>query len=665
MFRSLFRPLPRTAVDLLRLRCLMVSFLWVVSSPASSQAFLFAPLERLGSSDASDVVAGDFNGDGLTDAFFCYGSKRAIARLQDSSGRLVTAHDGLIWGESGNQSAECRAMMVEDLDSDGRDDVVILHSRGISTFLSKAGGFERMEHEIIYQQIENVVFSGGLIDVDDDGQVDLVGHSVNGRIRLWKAISPGQWQPEVDFAQAEGLGESSVGVIDVGNDGHDDFVVLSRVFDSNPPSVLEVFVRTPEGFVARPPMRVPGGGVQLTVGDVNSDGRDDLVANGVVVYEQGADGSFASPRRYESFPSPTASVIDDFNGDGLPDVAVSHNGWDIVSTYRQTSDGLELQTYNRGLTNLGSQRQALAAGDFDSDGCRDIVAAVGGGYHLLRGIDCIGALDAGLSTDEKVLRGSWYEPETSGQGVMIDVVTKPDGEKIVYLGWYTFRGVWAYGPSTQQWLVGQGISDPKRNSATGLIEQTLDLYVPADGGGQFNRPPVADVQRVGSMTLQLVTNTEIRAKFHFDVVHQRWETSAELWLTKLPDHVPVVQPGRGLRGTWFNPETSGQGVMFDVIATGGDARTIFGSWYTYDRMGKPLWLVLQGAWQEDASVQEVGVFLSSGGLFNRPPVVTPQRIGTARVRLVDRMHLDIQVDFAGADARWQDTQLNLLKLDAR
>ncbi len=53
----------------------------------------------------------------------------------------------------------------------------------------------------------------------------------------------------------------------------------------------------------------------------------------------------------------------------------------------------------------------------------------------------------------------------------------------------------------------------------------------------------------------------------------------------------------GWTGAWYNPSTSGQGIMlYTIPGTGSDAGTIFGGWFTFspDNPGKNRWYALQG-----------------------------------------------------------------------
>jgi hypothetical protein len=50
-----------------------------------------------------------------------------------------------------------------------------------------------------------------------------------------------------------------------------------------------------------------------------------------------------------------------------------------------------------------------------------------------------------------------------------------------------------------------------------------------------------------------------------------------------------------MSSAYYNPAHSGEGLVVEVYDNPGNtARTIFGSWYTYDSLGLPFWLVIQG-----------------------------------------------------------------------
>lgn len=96
---------------------------------------------------------------------------------------------------------------------------------------------------------------------------------------------------------------------------------------------------------------------------------------------------------------------------------------------------------------------------------------------------------------------------------------------------------------------------------------------------------------------------------------------------------PTFEINQGISGAWFNPATSGQGILFDIEP---NTEFIFGAIFTYDtaaaaKLGAPehRWLTVQGNYSGDSA--ELPIFLTSGGVFDQPTATTTAPIGTATV----------------------------------
>lgn len=104
------------------------------------------------------------------------------------------------------------------------------------------------------------------------------------------------------------------------------------------------------------------------------------------------------------------------------------------------------------------------------------------------------------------MTGSWFEPATSGQGFLLDVVVGQDPPQIV-LYWFTYAGA-AGGPEAQRWFIAQGAYQPGDSSVI------LDVLMVT--GGAFNtRPPEPEAVVVGAAELQFHGCTE--ATFTYDI----------------------------------------------------------------------------------------------------------------------------------------------------
>lgn len=121
----------------------------------------------------------------------------------------------------------------------------------------------------------------------------------------------------------------------------------------------------------------------IAVGDLNGDGIADLIvandvqSGSVTIFIGNGDGTFKSGSEISGTGSGTIGIaVADFNGDGIPDLAVTNYDGDSVSILLGNGNGT-FQTpvpYPVPLSNL----QSVTAADFNGDGIADL--AIGSGY---------------------------------------------------------------------------------------------------------------------------------------------------------------------------------------------------------------------------------------------------------------------------------------------
>lgn len=344
---------------------------------APSSVFSFSPPIRYkGGSWAMMIALGDFDGDGKDDvvtADFSNGEAGALVFLNRGDGTFG-AFSPYLPGEHQGSVA------VGDFNGDRHPDVIFGNSDNAysSLLVNNSDGTFPAPIHLPFSAYEVVA-----ADFNGDGKMDYAlgsllfinqgGGVVGDPIRLGLGVR----------AAADLNGDGKLDIIGGGGGVR---VLLNRgdgTFDSG--SGVAYAVGTGTGNSVH----------DLTVGDLNRDGRPDIVtANDYgettsVLLNHG-DGTFGPATTYPAGPWPTSVKIGDLSGDGWPDLVVansavgssSSHGSSYVSVHRNRGDGTFGPPEAKLIPSVFAESVAIS--DLDKDGKLDIVAGDGGG-----GIDVV------------------------------------------------------------------------------------------------------------------------------------------------------------------------------------------------------------------------------------------------------------------------------------
>lgn len=385
-------------------------------------------------------------------------------------------------------------------------------------------------------------------DFSGDLRPDLaVALPLSDSLRLWQSSSTGL-RPSTTQLPFASDGYNALAVGDFNWDDYDDLAALRGSDDPGGArrDLVTVFFQRSGTFPVSTTLSPETGGFlphSLAAGDVNGDGRDDLLVTAggnmpnafLNVYLQGPDGLATTPIVLSAYHLPSAVAVADVNHDGREDVVVAHDGWRTISVYPQGADNI-LRAYQVATVPYSSRYRpdALAVADLNGDGGLDVAAV---------------SRTPGLSVLNNTL------------GAPTAVITTPEQYATVPPGTLTVSGTTSLGTTGVEVRV-RGLSawtpatlNGTTWSATVALTTTLhSLWVEARAiaGGRVQAPPAAHRIRVAGRV-----RDGLVAEYHFDersgtTAYDRSEVGEPLDLTleaeqaisRVPDGYFVHTPTR-------------------------------------------------------------------------------------------------------------------------
>jgi hypothetical protein len=317
------------------------------------------------------VAVADFNGDGKLDIVTANSNGTLSLLVGNGQGGFAAPVTTRIDGSF-------TSIAAGDFNGDGKQDLVVGTNKGLDIVLGNGkGGFTLNQTVSFARKIDGIVFDSGVSsvavgDFQGHGNRDVVADSAGG-LSLLLGNGNGTVQKPIGLNAGANARNAFV-VGDFTGNGKEDILTSDVVPPGEGSSSLTLLAGNGNGTFAAPQSQVVGdGAAALAAGDLNGDGKLDLVFasdtsdNVVTDLLSNGNGTFATAPAVTANIGPLALEAADFTGNGRQDLVVEGVTQDLL-VLLSNGDG----TFTPGPTLSVSGPLAVVTGDFTGNGKQDV-----------------------------------------------------------------------------------------------------------------------------------------------------------------------------------------------------------------------------------------------------------------------------------------------------
>lgn len=352
-------------------------------------------------STPNDAVIADLDNDGLPDLAVAHSD--GVVRLirAQAQGGFAPMNPGSV-----SIAGNAIALAAGDFNGDLLTDFVVAGDIPgvVSLFLGRPGGFTAPQTVTLGSGITRMAVG----DWNGDGFADLAAvrqlGEERGVVEILRGSSSGLTRTQTVTV---GVTPIDLAVGDVNNDGIPDILVANS--GSGTTSVLRG--RAEGGFDDPATVIVSGALRSLVVADFDRDGCDDFavglgVSGAIVPYFGECDSFFSrGPQSFSIGQSPSGLAARDFDGDGIPDIAIVDEVDNRMALYLKLPGNRFFTNMRNDTYNLSRRPVRAGAGDFDGDGRYDAAALnsfVAGSVSILTNEAGAGGLRGDANGDQRL-----------------------------------------------------------------------------------------------------------------------------------------------------------------------------------------------------------------------------------------------------------------------